>query len=363
MASEATVRKTLASTDCAGIGYYFGDWRLGHLGQVTKLEAGVWWEVELLNCKKIRTGTALSAREVEISSLVFFGALLSATSAHYPFSVLPLIRTSLVMPATRSNHMKPKKSHTKPIAQIPDLPMLQEGQPKVQVEQEDPNLPSNNLPDPECPKQQKRRTRGQQQANVAAAAHSSANGDDVSSPTDSGTRKRGRKTETAMNGTDDDPPPKRAKGSVGDASQPSAKVKALCRRKRTLVVDPRDPLPDRPGRNVHPAKPLATTTRRTSQEVAAEREAKKRAMEEKIREGEKAKEFLALMNINEDLDDEELLTENPQRLSAAIRKRGRADLDETDSEGEYFDLDAIKGSVCSDDSGVAPAKAKGKTVS
>jgi hypothetical protein len=145
------------------------------------------------------------------------------------------------------------------------------------------------------------------------------------------------------------------------ASQPSAKGKALRGHKQTGVVNPRNPLPDCPGRNVHPAKP--TTTRRTSQEVAAEREAKKRAMEERIREGEKAKEFLALMNINEDLNDEELLTENPQCLSAAIRKCGRACLDDSDDEGEEFNFDAVEDGVYSDDLTVEPAKVKGKTVS
>jgi hypothetical protein len=123
----------------------------------------------------------------------------------------------------------------------------------------------------------------------------------------------------------------------------------------------RDPLPDCPGRNVHPAKP--TTTHRTSQEVAAEHEAKKQAMEEKIREGEKAKEFLALMNINEDLNNEELLTENPQCLSAAICKHGRACLDDSDDEGEEFNFDAVKDGVYSDDLMVEPAKVKGKAVS
>jgi hypothetical protein len=86
-------------------------------------------------------------------------------------------------------------------------------------------------------------------------------------------------------------------------------------------------------------------------------------MEEKIREGEKAKEFLALMNINEDLNDEELLTKNPQRLSTAICKRGRACLDDSDDEGEEFNFDAVEDGVYSDDLMVKPAKAKGKAVS
>jgi hypothetical protein len=153
--------------------------------------------------------------------------------------------------------------------------------------------------------------------------------------------------------------------------QPSTKVKALCRQKlQTAVVNPRDPLPDCPGQNVHPAKPAAT--RCTPQEVAAKHEAKKQAteekkqvMEEKIHKGEKAAETLVLMNINEDHDNEELLTENPQRLSAAIRKQGRehhGDGD-TDDDGEDFDFDAVEDGVYSDESSVGPTKSKGKTVS
>jgi len=71
------------------------------------------------------------------------------------------------------------------------------------------------------------------------------------------------------------------------------------------------------------------------------------------------------MNINEDLNNEKLLTENPQCLSAAIRKRGRACLDDSDDEGEEFNFDTVEDGVYSDDLRVEPepAKAKGKTVS
>ncbi|KAH9980445.1 hypothetical protein BJV74DRAFT_887849 [Russula compacta] len=96
--------------------------------------------------------------------------------------------------------------------------------------------------------------------------------------------------------------------------------------------------------------------------VAAECEAKKQAMEEKICEGERAKEFLVLMNINEDLNNEELLTENLQCLSAVICKHGRACLDDSDGEGEVFDFDAVEDGVYLDDPTVGPAKMKGKTV-
>jgi hypothetical protein len=70
-----------------------------------------------------------------------------------------------------------------------------------------------------------------------------------------------------------------------------------------------------------------------------------------------AKELLAQMNVNEDLQDEEMLTENPQRLSAAIRKRGRQYL-EDDEDGEEFDFTAVDQESCSDDTGEEPVKAK-----
>ena len=255
------------------------------------------------------------------------------------------------MPTTRSNRTVPNAQSLGP--------MMQQ-QTAVNVEQDDPDIPSKNLPNPDDPAEQQPRTGGRPRARrvnataLAQGAPNLANGNDTSSPTKA--RKRGRELEENNN-----PAAKKVKAKA-NTSQLSKKAKAV---KKTAVVNRRDPLPDRPGRNVHPAKVTKpTTTRRTSQEVAAEREAKKRAMEEKIREGEKAKEFLALMNINEDIDDDELLTENPQRLSAAIRKRGREYQGDTDDEGEVFDFDAVENAVYSDESAsveqLEPAKVKRK---
>ncbi|KAH9998878.1 hypothetical protein BJV74DRAFT_883125 [Russula compacta] len=256
------------------------------------------------------------------------------------------------MPMTWSNNTKPKP-HIKLDAESADPPRMQCGQAEVQVERLGSNVPSDNPPDP--------RMQGQLLANVVAPGHSLANGDDTSLPAITGTRKCGRKlTETIINEPDEDPASKQAKSSMGEASQSSKKGKAVCRQKQAVMFVPRDPLPDHPGRNVHPAKP--TNTCWTSQKVAAEHEAKKQAMEEKIHEGERAKEFLALMNINEDLKNKELLTENPQCLSAVICKHGRACLDDSDGEGKVFDFDAVKDGVYLDDSTVGPAKTKGKTV-
>ncbi|KAI9457286.1 hypothetical protein F5148DRAFT_1322536 [Russula earlei] len=137
--------------------------------------------------------------------------------------------------------------------------------------------------------------------------------------------------------------------------RPRRHNKTSHKQKQSAAPIPREPLPDRPGRNVHPAG--QRTTHHTPQEVAAENEGKKQAIEEKIHEGERAKELLAQMNINKDLQDEQILTKNPQQLSAAILKCGRQYL-EDDKDGEVFDFTAVEQESCSDDVGSEPVKAK-----
>ena len=131
-------------------------------------------------------------------------------------------------------------------------------------------------------------------------------------------------------------------------------------KKRNEVAAIRDPVPNRPGWNVHPATPKWTC--RTAQEVAAEREAQKQATEEKIQEGERAKELLAQMNVNEGLEDEQMLTKNPQWLSAAIHKQGGKCLDESE-DGEDFDFTTVNQESYSDDLSDEPQAETGKGVS
>jgi hypothetical protein len=115
------------------------------------------------------------------------------------------------------------------------------------------------------------------------------------------------------------------------------------------AVEPasRDPLPDRPGRNVHPAGKLPK--RRTPQEVAAERDAKARAIEQKIRELEDAKRQLAEMNASEDMYDDEMDKGNPQRLSAATRKCAYDELEANSDDGEAFDFSEVDDMLGSSD--------------
>lgn len=122
---------------------------------------------------------------------------------------------------------------------------------------------------------------------------------------------------------------------------------------QTAEPSSRDPLPDRPGRNVHPT--AIKPKRRTTQEVAAEREAQRRAVEEKIQELEAVKQRLAEMNASEDNYDDELDNENPQRLSAVMRKRAYDEVEEN-SDGKAFEFAEVDAMESSD--AETPAKEK-----
>jgi seryl-tRNA synthetase len=100
------------------------------------------------------------------------------------------------------------------------------------------------------------------------------------------------------------------------------------------IATPTRTLPNRVGRNVHPAG--LPKSRRRKEEVEAEREAKKKALEEKTRKEQVAKEHLAQMNLSEECEDD-LPHQHPPRLSVMIRKRRHVDNMETDSD-ESFDL-------------------------
>lgn len=149
-------------------------------------------------------------------------------------------------------------------------------------------------------------------------------------------RKRGQMAVTPAEDTDVQPPPKRVKANkANDNEPPRQQAKANNSNKRTA----RDPLPDRQVRNVHPAgqKPK----RRTTQEVAAEREAKQKALEEKIQQLENAKKLLAEANAYEDIQDDEMSQFIPQRLSTAIQKHQHTELDDESEVGEAFDFEGV----------------------
>ncbi|KIM36124.1 hypothetical protein M413DRAFT_31878 [Hebeloma cylindrosporum] len=158
-------------------------------------------------------------------------------------------------------------------------------------------------------------------------------------------RGRGRPKKTVVQPPDSIPPAEVAPGKHG-------------RKKARLAEDDtpasRDPLPDRPGHNVDPIG--KQRKRRTTEQVAAEREAKQKAIEQKIRELEEVKQRLAEMNTSEDIQDDEMNEENPQHLSAAVRKHGYAKLEADDVDEEAFDFGEVDAMVVLSDA--EPAKAK-----
>ncbi|KAN0134486.1 hypothetical protein V8E53_007632 [Lactarius tabidus] len=103
---------------------------------------------------------------------------------------------------------------------------------------------------------------------------------------------------------------------------PSAQVKPTCA------------LPNRPGRNVHPAG--LPKSRRTKVQVEADRKATLKALEEKACKDQMAKDLFTQMNILEEDEDKDLPARYPQRLSTRINKRHYIDI-ENESD-ECFDI-------------------------
>lgn len=112
----------------------------------------------------------------------------------------------------------------------------------------------------------------------------------------------------------------------------------------------REPLPPHEGRNEHPGlrDGVAAAPRRTSQQVASDREALRKTVEEEVRRGEEAKRILAAMMIAEEQRDVEMVEESTRRLSA-IQAHGQYHHQEGDDSEESFDLRAVE-ATSSDDS-------------
>jgi len=158
--------------------------------------------------------------------------------------------------------------------------------------------------------------------------------------------------------TEESPAPQKSKkrsaaiqGNIEDAP-PAKKGKTV---KGTTATN--DPVVDKPAPSRQATRParvgkstLANTDnqdvpkrrRRTKEEVAADKEkiaankeAKRQAAEEMIRKAEMAKAFLAQLDVDEERADSRTENKNPRRLSGVKRKRGEAQIEE--SEGESFD--------------------------
>jgi hypothetical protein len=89
--------------------------------------------------------------------------------------------------------------------------------------------------------------------------------------------------------------------------------------------------------------------RRPSKDVAAEREEKRKALEAKIVEAEKARQLLAEMNASEDIHNDQMEEDNPQRISAAVRKRTHAELEDNNANNESFNFEDVDAMDSSED--------------
>jgi hypothetical protein len=145
-------------------------------------------------------------------------------------------------------------------------------------------------------------------------------------------KKRGRKPKVATSDADKEPVPKKAKSST---------VKAPPKN--------RDALPARDVRNNHPAVKanVIPTPRRTSKQVAADREAVRKAAKEDAKQGKAAVRLLAEMQVDEDMFDEDMEIDNPHHLAVV---GGRSQVESGDDDGESFESISSGPGSDSDDS-------------
>ncbi|KAH9014755.1 hypothetical protein EDB85DRAFT_1876224 [Lactarius pseudohatsudake] len=118
--------------------------------------------------------------------------------------------------------------------------------------------------------------------------------------------------------------------------KPRAQVKAT----------PTRTLPNRPGRNVHPVG--QPRPRRTREQVEADHKAEMKALEDRIREVQAAKEHLARLNVTEEREEDNLPVAHPQAVSTVTHKRRYVDV-ETDGD-ESFDFKEVDDGSHSDNS-------------
>lgn len=228
------------------------------------------------------------------------------------------------------------KANPEPVPQNPVPKNTRRGQTKnPNVEEQVTNQPEDQpMATADVDLEQPCRGRGRPKKNVIIGGH--ADDAEQPPPVQAASRKRGQKPATPTEDANVQPLPKRAKvNNAHDNDPPRQRAKANSSNKPTA----RDPLPDRQGRNVHPAgeKPK----RRSSQEVAAEKEAKAKALEERAQKIEAAKKLLAEANAYKDIQDDEMGDIIPQCLSTAVRKRQYAEIDDDSGAGEVFDFQEV----------------------
>ena len=185
-------------------------------------------------------------------------------------------------------------------------------------------LPATPVPVPEAPKK-----RGRKPKQATAVED-----DPPAAPVPVAPKKRGPKPKQAAAVEDDSPPQK-------DAGQPAGNT---VNSKGAAIPGPtRDPLPLRGGRNTHPARRdgVQPTPRRSSQEVAADREHKRQELEDMLRAAEEAKCMLAQMVLEDERVVEGIDEECRQRLGHHPRRHEKTlTIVESDHE-EFQGLDEI----------------------
>ncbi|KAH9066943.1 hypothetical protein EDB83DRAFT_2519259 [Lactarius deliciosus] len=134
----------------------------------------------------------------------------------------------------------------------------------------------------------------------------------------------------------------KATGRQGKAGQ----APKVGRTRAQVTATPTRLLPSRRGRNVHPAG--QPRIRRNKEQIKADLAAREKALEEKTREVQAAKEHLAQLNIMEECEEDDLPVPHPQFLST-VHKRRHEDV-ETDGDESFDFSEADAHPDASDDS-------------
>lgn len=138
-------------------------------------------------------------------------------------------------------------------------------------------------------------------------------------------------------------PKKRGRPPKATTESDAENIPPAKRPRKTVKKESSTPVPDvirgnLPARNVRNHRPalkanLVPVPRRTSKQVAEDREALREAAEEQVEKGKKAMLLLAQMQVDEEHLDDEMEVDNPLTLSAEVKAPGG----NSDSDCESFD--------------------------
>jgi len=212
------------------------------------------------------------------------------------------------MPAARSNQ---PRSKSKP---IPTTRRSTQNKGAADEEHQETSLPET-MPTPpgansEVSEEPKRKGRGRPPKTTSAVQPANNDSTTNGPPSPNAVpHKRSRKGTNDDQLEDDNPQAKRARVDLALTDVAVTKTKKPRAKKATQDASAQEPLPERAARNTKPAN--KSVPRRTSKEVAAACEAQQKALEEKIREGERAREMVARMNLARERQDDQMVIDNP----------------------------------------------------